>query len=184
MQARADKDPAYRAWLVGLAVAWAKGEITSEEREEKRLNPDLYMPRPARKKRALPKLAACEAYWGVEPCTCIRCGAIARCERAHVIDRCFGGLDGVQNIVPLCAKCHKGMPSHRPGEEGRALAWLAHKGDWDDWLEALCAAQIEQYPHEAAAVVREDTHEAVERFVRECRIDFSDFPQIRKAEAP
>lgn len=43
-------------------------------------------------------------------------------ERAHLADRCFGGLDGPQNFALLCHECHKGMPSFRGGDE--AIRWV------------------------------------------------------------
>jgi hypothetical protein len=45
-------------------------------------------------------------------------------DRSHLIDRCFDGLDHAGNLVPLCASCHKAMPSFRPGDEGAAVFWL------------------------------------------------------------
>lgn len=45
-------------------------------------------------------------------------------ERAHLIDRCYDGLDGVQNLVPLCWRCHDVMPSFKPGDEDAALSWV------------------------------------------------------------
>lgn len=91
--------------------------------------PLIDMSRPAKPKglrpgRRMPPLTACELHWNVPPSICIRCVRLARCERAHVIDRSLDGLDAVQNLVPLCARCHKVMPSFAPGEESLALAWL------------------------------------------------------------
>jgi 5-methylcytosine-specific restriction endonuclease McrA len=45
-------------------------------------------------------------------------------ERAHLIDRCSGGLDGAQNLVTLCRSCHRSMPSFVSGDEAKAMAWL------------------------------------------------------------
>lgn len=47
-------------------------------------------------------------------------------QRAHVIDRCRGGLDGVQNLTLLCRECHRIMQSYGPGDEEAALAWYAN----------------------------------------------------------
>lgn len=46
-------------------------------------------------------------------------------DRAHLIDRCFDGLDIAPNLVPLCVICHKEQPSYRPGMEENALSWVA-----------------------------------------------------------
>lgn len=51
-------------------------------------------------------------------------------ERAHLIDRAFGGLDGPQNLVLLCWRCHREMPSFRPGDEAFAWAWVRSREHW------------------------------------------------------
>lgn len=114
--------------------------------------------------RRMPRLRDCEAHWDVAPSTCIRCGAIARCERAHLIDRSLDGLDGVQNVVPLCVRCHKAMPAFFPGEEAKALSWLVVE-DSHEWLLAQVHAVQAQFPDEWAAATREDTWEAAEALV-------------------
>jgi hypothetical protein len=58
--------------------------------------------------------------------SCYACGWWMGLERAHLIDRVFGGLDLACNLVPLCHDCHREMPSFRPGEESEALAWVRH----------------------------------------------------------
>jgi hypothetical protein len=47
-------------------------------------------------------------------------------ERAHLIDRYLGGLDGPQNLVPLCGVCHGWQPIFEPGAE--AIAWVLAGG--------------------------------------------------------
>lgn len=47
-------------------------------------------------------------------------------DRAHLADRCRGGLDGPQNLVPLCLACHHRMPSFGSGWD--ALAWALGGG--------------------------------------------------------
>lgn len=61
---------------------------------------------------------------------CRRCGDrdLANLERAHIIDRCFDGLDEVSNIAPLCWQCHKAQPIFRPGDEYQARAWFGLPG--------------------------------------------------------
>lgn len=59
-------------------------------------------------------------------------------ERAHLITRCFSGLDGPQNLVLLCKWCHKQQPDFLPGDEERAWAWVeARPGYWDTLLQAF-----------------------------------------------
>lgn len=65
------------------------------------------------------------AHWDIERDLCYRCRKTARCERAHIIDRSDSGLDGVQNLVPLCYRCHREMPPFWNGEEYKALLWLS-----------------------------------------------------------
>lgn len=49
-------------------------------------------------------------------------------ERGHLIDRCFDGLDDVQNLVPVCHRCHKLQPSCEPGDEKRAIEYVLNGG--------------------------------------------------------
>lgn len=55
-------------------------------------------------------------------------------ERAHLVDRCSGGLDGPQNLVMLCSGCHGRMPSFYPGDEAAAWAWVRTRRHWTDEL--------------------------------------------------
>jgi hypothetical protein len=43
-------------------------------------------------------------------------------DRAHLVDRCRGGLDGPQNLVPLCLRCHRVMPMFTDGMA--AISWV------------------------------------------------------------
>lgn len=81
--------------------------------------------------RREPPMAAIAEFHGIDPHRCYRCGELARTERAHVIDRVFGGLDAVQNLVPLCARCHHEQPPRLAGEERAAWLWLAHPHEFD-----------------------------------------------------
>jgi hypothetical protein len=49
-------------------------------------------------------------------------------DRAHLVDRVFAGLDGPQNIVPLCYPCHKVMPSFRVEQGAEAIRWVIDGG--------------------------------------------------------
>ena len=49
-------------------------------------------------------------------------------DRAHLVDRMYGGLDGPQNLVPLCTRCHRLMPVHRLGDGPAAIKWVQDGG--------------------------------------------------------
>jgi hypothetical protein len=106
---------------------------------------------PKRKGRTMPTLWKIASYWhaaGYRPMHlrvphCFRCFAsftqdgppppefewnAAPLERAHLVDRIRGGLDGAQNLMPLCHRCHKIMPSFDPGEGPDAIAWVKRGG--------------------------------------------------------
>ena len=57
-------------------------------------------------------------------------------ERAHLVDRCRGGLDDLPNIALLCDRCHALMPSFGPGDEAAALAYVRSQPQWIDGLIA------------------------------------------------
>lgn len=78
---------------------------------------------PDRPSRRMPSLATLCRFHGLEV-ACIKCGRPDDIERAHVIDRCFGGLDGPQNLRPLCSTCHRYQPVFDNGDEAAALEWF------------------------------------------------------------
>lgn len=75
--------------------------------------------------------------------------ALGYLERAHLVDRVRGGLDGPQNLAPLCHACHKVMPPFDVGEGAQAIEWVraggridlesAHRAwaDDEDWEAVL-----------------------------------------------
>lgn len=90
---------------------------------------------PKRPARRMPPLGKIAAYHNLGSAPhCVRCGDWALVahwdessrflDRAHIIDRHLGGLDDLQNIAPLCPKCHRRQPSFAPGQETSALAWF------------------------------------------------------------
>lgn len=95
----------------------------------------------------LPRLAKFHGMYDGPP-TCSRCRGSAPgltweksgwwLERAHVIDRCYGGSDESHNLRPLCRWCHKDQPIFRPGDERQALVWFdpVPDGTW------ICARAI------------------------------------------
>lgn len=86
---------------------------------------------------------------------CFACGQIADCdidaatqaamwnsaigslERAHLADRCDDGLDGPQNIVPLCPPCHRIMPVFGFGEGPDAIKWVKESGGYRGFIEQI-----------------------------------------------
>lgn len=108
---------------------------------------------PAGPPRKVPTLWVIASHWATRevfrfdlelPC-CFGCGYVADCkddpapkvqwnsaagqlERAHLVDRCAGGLDGPQNVVPLCSPCHRVMPVFDIGEGPDAIEWVKAGG--------------------------------------------------------
>jgi 5-methylcytosine-specific restriction endonuclease McrA len=75
--------------------------------------------------RRMPSMRDIVAFHGLESAFCVRCGRVDDLERAHLIDRCFAGLDGPQNLAPLCWYCHRRrQPIFVPGQEDLARAWF------------------------------------------------------------
>ncbi len=68
-------------------------------------------------------------------------------ERAHIIDRTYGGLDIEPNLLPLCAHCHRHQPAFKNGEEAEALAWFKTVGDP---VLAFILRYLAEYPDEEA----------------------------------
>ena len=90
---------------------------------------------PVRPRRRMPTLLAIARYHGLgEVSYCVRCGyrppwdhwgiSSTYLERAHIIDRCFDGLDVAPNLAPLCSWCHRTQPIFKPGDEAEAYAWF------------------------------------------------------------
>lgn len=107
-------------------------ELRQNTRERERLLAGGLAPRPTRRMPTLIKVAQ---FHGLAlPPACVRCGytpgvatwreAAGHLERAHVIDRGYGGLDLLCNILPLCPPCHRAQPIFRPADRSEALAWF------------------------------------------------------------
>lgn len=111
--------------------------------------------------------------------SCYGCGTWSKdrvwtFERAHLIDRCFDGLDGVQNLVLLCDLCHWSMPSFAPGEEALAIAWVASRPTYLDqmrlnmeaamrWIERAGEPALQKWLGNTPS----DMRDRVERAVRQ-----------------
>lgn len=76
---------------------------------------------------------------------CFRCGRDRESwdclERAHLVDRSGGGLDGPQNLVMLCHSCHSDMPSFLAGEELFAIWWVART----NYLDSIHAELLKMF---------------------------------------
>lgn len=107
--------------------------------------------RGSQRKRRYVKMETVADYAGLPVGECYRCKANARCERAHIIDRQFGGLDDVQNLVPLCFQCHRDMPPFEAGEESKAWLWLNTRC-WDEYLGELVARCLPFLPYTVATL--------------------------------
>jgi hypothetical protein len=51
-------------------------------------------------------------------------------EKAHLVDHACGGLDGPQNLVPLCSPCHLKMPMFDIGHGPSAILWVRSGEVW------------------------------------------------------
>lgn len=100
--------------------------------------------------RRMPTMNAICAHHHLPHGKCLRCRQPARCEKAHIIEREYGGLDTVANIVPLCYPCHAEQPAFRPGEEARAWAWFTSSNQLD-YLILLTTRCITEAPPELRA---------------------------------
>ncbi len=105
---------------------------------------------PARPSRVMPSLWQMAEYWYLRDDVfdvdlrnphCFGCGdtawsfaatlklrwndAARKLERAHLVARVFDGLDGVQNMVPLCSLCHRYQPDSDGAE---AVSWIQAGG--------------------------------------------------------
>jgi len=99
-------------------------------------------------------------------------------ERGHLVNRARDGLDGAQNLVPLCHLCNKVMPIFDVEHGGDATAWVILGGcmaEWDirlqeagvDWRDRM-HAQIDVMEERGGCVSRsersaEESHAAVDR---------------------
>jgi hypothetical protein len=142
------------------------------EEYEAIMAPEFVPPRPGRR---MPRPWKIALYWHqrgrplaeyISVPYCFRCDCMFRfdpdlspedrwnasaCERAHLVDRIRGGLDGPQNLMPLCHRCHKIMPSFIAGEGPDAIAWvmragrprlrIVHDGDLRKYVHLIAEAE-------------------------------------------
>ncbi len=111
--------------------------------------------RPGRK---TPSASTVARHWRGDPherFRCWRCDHGCRPDKAHLVDRMLGGLDGPQNIYLLCPECHHGMPMFAPGQELAAIGWASR----DDWLRYL-AVIARRYVRSGRPPIRR--HDAVD----------------------
>lgn len=131
---------------------------------------------PARPPRRMPALWTLASYWaarfGLDGDAlavpfCFGCGtempadgatperrwnrAAGRLERAHLVDRFLGGLDGPQNVIPLCVLCHKLMPMFDIEQGDAALAWVTGGGGTSFLFDAIARIFARMTPDELEA---------------------------------
>ena len=110
----------------------ARDRLTDAVQTAERLLAGGTVTRPSRRMPPMLKIANHHGL-GERP-HCVGCGYLPPCEtwieaasyleRAHIIDRWAGGLDGPQNLAPLCGPCHRGQPIFEPGDEEMAIHWF------------------------------------------------------------
>lgn len=78
-------------------------------------------------------LAVKAAVWERDLHRCVICGSSQGAPTAHVIRRSRGGRGIEQNIVTLCARCHREFDEgkHHEAYETRIIAYL--KSFYPDW---------------------------------------------------
>lgn len=91
--------------------------------------------------RRYPSRTAIVNFWKENGCVdhtnirqCFKCGHVAEGyhhQRAHIIPRMYGGSDGAENIVILCAFCHKVQEFHL-GDDSRTYEKV--KADFYKWM--------------------------------------------------
>lgn len=142
-----------------LAVDFALGRIPHEQlingtaairRARERMAQVRWLP--GRPGRRMPTLFAIAEYWhqrgtfevDLDGPHCFGCQTVAeytrdghrrarwnsaRLARAHLYDRFRGGLDGPQNIVPLCGRCHDVMPMFLAQGKLHPIDWVLARAD-------------------------------------------------------
>lgn len=116
--------------------------------QDRILSPDWI---PYRGDRSIPSLWTIARYWAqrgtfaidLDNPHCLACGysqeldgtpaerwkqAGRFLQRAHLIDRVRDGLDGPQNIIPLCGACHRAQPSYGVEQCDEVIAWIQAGG--------------------------------------------------------
>jgi len=99
-----------------------------------------------RPSRRMPTMKRLLMHWEVIEPHCFKCLVPVRKEtlvRAHLIDRCRDGLDGAQNLVPLCDWCHDRMPSFGNGDEESVLQWIHEP--WEGFYHDTCRLNISRH---------------------------------------
>lgn len=76
-----------------------------------------------------------DAVWERDKMTCIVCGSSTAMPNAHYISRAHGGLGIEQNIVTLCADCHRAYDQSAAREWFGAVIRRYLKSKYPDWDE-------------------------------------------------
>lgn len=76
-----------------------------------------------------------DAVWKRDLHSCILCGSRLAFPNAHYIPRSEGGLGIEQNIVTLCADCHRAYDQSPVRKQYRVLIKQYLKSKYPDWDE-------------------------------------------------
>lgn len=117
-----------------------------------------------RPSRRMPTAVKVAQYWHdrgepftvcVDEPACFGCGlerpAWNGLERAHLINRGYGGLDHAGNLAMLCHRCHRLMPNFDIDQIDAALDYAANSG-WHifEYLVEACRVRDAELPSGAA----------------------------------
>jgi hypothetical protein len=83
--------------------------------------------RPARR---MPSIRTIAEFHEMPDDECWRCGLREPLERAHIVDRCAGGLDGPQNLSLICYPCHMDMPTIEPHKWKLGMLYVGLPVGW------------------------------------------------------
>jgi hypothetical protein len=131
-------------WMFDLTAARTADEITERSRREDEVaeyaaSSSFRFHRPARR---MPSVITIARHWAARDTFtvdldhphCFGCRVETDAwsnsfyERAHLVDRVWGGLDHAGNLALLCATCHRGMPTFDVDEGEAAIEWVVRGG--------------------------------------------------------
>lgn len=105
--------------LCAIASRYGAGQITRDEWMRKR----MLVISGSRPPRKMPTVKAIAKHHGRPSDRCWRCDTRGPVDRAHLVDRVCGGLDGPQNLSLLCGFCHRHMGMFRSERAADAMAY-------------------------------------------------------------
>lgn len=145
-----DPDGWETEWAIAAFEAAVAGEPPPVPREG--YHPGRWANIPRRGLRTMPRMWKIALHWHDHPDVfgevdlddvpyCFRClrevsqakratprdtwnAASRQLDRAHLVDRAADGLDGPQNMVPMCRQCHAVMPLFEAQDADEAVHWV------------------------------------------------------------